>query len=170
MIFVVVGRVIDKRFISLLLMFLLSAVAAWTQVIKLASPFPAGSLWDTALHKMADEWHEISAGQVEVRVYSGGTAGEEGDIIRKIRIGQLDAGVLSSFGLKMIVSESIVLTLPGIIRSEYEMDYLLNNFAGRFNERFREEGFEILTGPNPDGCTFLEKARYVSRTICASNR
>jgi len=135
----------DKRLIFLLIILLLSAATAWAQVIKLASPFPAGSQWDIALHKLADEWREITAGQVKIRVYSGGTAGEEDDIIRKIKIGQIDAGILSSFGLKTIVSESIVLALPGFVRSEYEMDYLLENFVGRFDERFREAGFEILT-------------------------
>lgn len=113
--------------------------------IKLASPLPEATEWNSALLRMAEEWSAISDGLIQVKIYPGGIAGGEGDIIRKMRIGQLDAGVFSAFGLKAIVPETLVLTLPGLILNDRELNFILDNFVWRFDERFREEGFEVLT-------------------------
>jgi len=112
--------------------------------IKLASPLPEATEWNNALLRMAEEWSEISDGLIQVKIYPGGIAGGEGDIIRKMRIGQLDAGVFSAFGLRAIVPETLVLTLPGLILDDRELNFILDNFVWRFDERFREEGFEVL--------------------------
>jgi TRAP-type C4-dicarboxylate transport system substrate-binding protein len=127
----------------LILLFLLSQVL-FGQTIKLASPVPEGSGWDNDLRLMAEEWGEITGGRVRVRIYPGGVAGNEADMVRKMRFGQIDAGIFTSFGLKAMVPESFVMTLPGLLQNEMELDYVLDNFTGRFDERFREEGFEIL--------------------------
>ncbi len=126
----------------LLIFFLPQWLASLT--IKLASPLPEGTEWDNSLRRMADEWSEISDGRVRVRIYPGGIAGDEADMVRKMRIGQIDAGVFTAFGLKMMVPETFVLTLPGMLRNDGELGYILNNYVNRFDSRFREEGFEIL--------------------------
>jgi len=61
-----------------------------------------------------------------------------------MRFGQLDAGVFTAFGLKLMVPESFVVTLPGLLRDERELDFILDNYVRRFDDRFRDEGFEIL--------------------------
>lgn len=123
--------------------FSFSCAALSAQTIKLASPLPEGTEWHNALLRMANDWREITGGRVRLRIYPGGIAGNEADMVRKMRFGQLDAGVFSAFGLKAIVPETFVFTLPGLLRSEEELDYVLEHFLGRFDERFREEGFEI---------------------------
>jgi len=93
---------------------------------------------------MADEWSQITGGHVRVKIYPGGIAGDEADMVRKMRIGQIDAGVFTAFGLKMMVPETFVLTLPGLLKNDAELDFVLDNYVQRFDNRFREEGFEIL--------------------------
>lgn len=111
--------------------------------IKLASPLPEGTEWDTVLRRMADSWREITEGRVRVKIYPGSIAGSEADMIRKMRFGQLDAGVFTAFGLKSMVPETFVITLPGLIRNDSELDYVLGSWVERFDDRFREEGFEL---------------------------
>ena len=130
------------RFFILSLFFAAASLPA--QVVKLASPLPEGSEWDNALRQMADEWKKITNGQVQVRIYPGGIAGDESDMIRKMRFGQIDAGVFSSFGIKAMVPETFVVSLPGMIQTEKELDFVLENYIDRFDGRFREEGFEVL--------------------------
>ena len=60
--------------------------------IKLGSLAPAGSPWELGLKRVAAEWERISGGTVSVKIYSGGVAGDEPDMVRKIRIGTLNAG------------------------------------------------------------------------------
>ncbi|KGM38651.1 hypothetical protein JY97_15035 [Alkalispirochaeta odontotermitis] len=135
-----------KKKLALYLMFVLLCLAenAWALTIKLASPFPEATEWHNSLLRMAEEWSAITDGLVKVKIYPGGIAGKEGDIIRKMRMGQLDSGIFSAFGLQAIVPETLVLTLPGLIQNEEELNFILDNFVWRFDERFHEEGFAIL--------------------------
>jgi TRAP-type transport system periplasmic protein len=65
------------------------------QTIKLASLAPAGSSWDLGLKQIAADWKKVSNGSVVVKIYPGGIAGDESDVIRKIRISQLQAAGLT---------------------------------------------------------------------------
>ncbi len=137
----ILGRI---RHLALLLLLLLLPQFLTALTVKLASPLPEGTEWDNALRRMADEWSEITGGHVRVKIYPGGIAGDEADMVRKMRIGQIDAGVFTAFGLKMMVPETFVLTLPGLLKNDAELDFVLDNYVQRFDNRFREEGFEIL--------------------------
>jgi len=134
----------SARILLVFMVFAMVSVGVSAQTIKLASPLPEGTEWDTSLRRMAGDWNRITEGRVRVRIYPGGIAGGEGDMIRKMRFGQIDAGVFSAFGLKAMVPETFVVTLPGLIRNDAELDFVLDTFVSRFDERFREEGFEIL--------------------------
>ena len=132
------------RLIVLLLFLLQLPLSLSALTIKLASPLPEGTEWDNTLRRMADEWSEITGGRVRMRIYPGGIAGDEGDVVRKMRIGQIDAGVFSAYGLKVMVPETFVFTLPGLLQDEEELDYVLDHYVDQFDEKFREEGFEIM--------------------------
>ncbi|RLW69649.1 MAG: hypothetical protein B6D68_01820 [spirochete symbiont of Stewartia floridana] len=112
--------------------------------VKLGSPFPEGTAWDATLKRIAAEWRTISDGKVRMNVYPGGVAGNEDDMIRKMRIGQLDAAVFTIFGMKKIVPNSFVMALPGILESEDELDFAIKEFAPRFDEDFINQGFHVL--------------------------
>ena len=133
-----------RRFSFMLLILLSSSLCVSALTVKLASPLPESTEWDAALRRMADQWRDITNGSVRVQIYPGGIAGGEGDMVRKMRFGQLDAGVFTAFGLKVMVPETLVLTLPGLIRDDRELDWILEEYVGRFDGRFREEGFEML--------------------------
>ena len=133
------------RLLAVLFSFIFFQQSLGAFTIKLASPLPEGTEWDNSLRQMADEWSEITGGRVRVKIYPGGIAGDEADMVRKMRIGQIDAGVFSAFGLKMMVPETFVLTLPGLLKSDAEIDYVLEKFSLRFDEKFREAGFEMLS-------------------------
>ncbi len=135
-----------RRRAWLVIVFLtITPMAMGAVTIKMASQLPEGSTWHTDLLRMADEWRTISNGKVRLRIYPGNIAGSEADMIRKMRFGQLDAGIFTAFGLKSMVPETFVVTLPGLIQTEKELDYVLDNWVEQFDERFREEGFELMT-------------------------
>jgi len=66
--------------------------------IKLATLVPEGSIWDKAFHTMGERWTKDTGGRVKVRIYPGGVAGDEPDILRKMRIGSLNAAALTASG------------------------------------------------------------------------
>ena len=79
-----------------------AAHAQGTTVIKLATLVPDGSVWDRALKNAGVEWSQNTQGRVSLRIYPGGVAGDEPDIIRKMRIGQVQASALTVAGLAQI--------------------------------------------------------------------
>ena len=74
------------------------APPAWGLTIKLGSLAPSGSPWDKGLCRLGAEWQKISNGTVEPKIYPGGIVGDESDMTRKMRIGQLNAAGLSGRG------------------------------------------------------------------------
>ncbi len=131
-----------KGLVSLVLGLL--ALHAWGLTIKLGSVAPIGSPWDTALRSLAADWSRISNGQVELKVYLGGTAGDEPDMIRKMRIGQLQAAAITSVALNQINPDVLALSTPFLIDSEEELDYVLERTRPHFMGLLEERGFKVL--------------------------
>ena len=74
--------------VTLLCAVLLAASAAahaQPQVIKLASLVPDGSVWHKILQGTGAEWSTATGGRVTLRIYPGGVAGDEPDMVRKLR-------------------------------------------------------------------------------------
>jgi TRAP-type transport system periplasmic protein len=112
--------------------------------IKLGSVAPVGSPWDTALRAMAADWSRITGGQVELKVYLGGVAGDEPDMVRKIRIGQLQAAALTSLALNQISPDVLVLSSPFLIDNDGELDYVLARTKSVFVGDIESKGFRVL--------------------------
>ena len=130
-------------FIIFLLIFTVTDASSLT--LKLASLLPEGTEWDRKLKSMAADWSEISNGRVKIRIYSGGIAGTEPDVIRKMRFGQIDMAVLTAAGMTAINPDSFAISIPFLLETEEELDFVLENIAPDFEEGFREEGFIVLS-------------------------
>lgn len=123
----------------------LSAVPACAQtVVKLAVLVPDGSVWDNALQGMGAEWREATAGRVELRVYPGGVAGDEADVVRKMRIGQLQAATLTIGGLEEIDEAFGALAVPFLFDSYDELYAVLAALEGELAARLEAKGFVLL--------------------------
>ncbi len=133
-----------KTTISLLLLLFLMMMPLSAITIKMGSLFPEGTEWDRSLRKIVQEWKEITDGRVNLKIYAGGIAGSEEDMVRKMRIGQLDAAVLTSIGMNKIVSDCLVFSLPFFIQNEEELDFVLKELTPIFDDDFNEKGFEVL--------------------------
>ena len=68
-----------------------SPLSARRVLIKLGTSAPTNSSWHDALSYMRQEWRKISGGDVKVNIYAGGVAGDDPELVRKIRRGGLDA-------------------------------------------------------------------------------
>ena len=115
-----------------------------TVVVKLASPVPEGHSWHLVQKETADEWRAISGGRVAVRLYAGGLAGEDPDVVRRMRAGTLDAGVLSTVGLAEIDPFVRALGLPLMFASDAEAQYVFDKMRPGIEARMEAAGFLIL--------------------------
>ncbi len=136
-------RHIRALFLVFLVMLVpLSGAAALT--LKIGSLGPVDTPWDDALRRVAARWKEISGGQVTVKIYPGGIAGDEADMVRKVRIGQLDGVALSGTGLNRITSDILALCLPLFFHSNDELIYVMENTFDDFARTMKEKGFELV--------------------------
>lgn len=112
--------------------------------IKLATLAPDGSVWDKAMRSMGSQWKRDTGGRVQLRVYAGGIAGDEPDVLRKIRIGQLNAGTLTVRGLIDIDPAFEALAIPLFYDSYEEFFHVLHAVEGDLRDRARAKGFELI--------------------------
>lgn len=120
------------------------AASSGTVVIKIASIAPDRSPWDNALERMARDWERIAKGAVEVRIYPGGIAGGEQDMIRKIRIGTLQGGVFSNMGLAKIDHSITVLSIPFLFHSPDEFNAVFEKMRPSFEKGVEAQGFKVM--------------------------
>jgi len=113
-------------------------------VIRYATLAPSQSTFGKILKAWSRTLQKETEGRVELRYYSGGSQGDERDFIRKIRAGQMDAAGITATGLGIIVRPVLVLSSPGLIETYDELERVRNEMTPRFEEMFREAGFELL--------------------------
>ena len=112
--------------------------------IKMATLSPDGSPWDTTFEAMGKAWEAGTEGRVGLTIYPGGVAGDEPDILRKMKIGQYHAAALSVSGLADISKEFTVFEIPLFFRSEREMIHVLRELTPGLRETLDGEGFVLL--------------------------
>jgi len=133
------------RFLILVLFIILiplSTTAALT--LKIGSLGPVDTPWDNAMKRVAIRWNEISNGRVTVKIYPGGIAGDEADMIRKVRIGQLDGVGLTGTGLNRITSDILALVIPLFFHTNDELSYVMENMFDDFSVIMEDKGFELV--------------------------
>ncbi len=112
--------------------------------VKFATLAPEGSTWIKIMREYDKAIREQSGGRVGFKIYAGGVAGDEKDVIRKIRLGQYHAGGLTGVGLGEVSKSVRVLDAPFLFKSYDEIDYIINKFDAQFRQAFEEGGFVLL--------------------------
>jgi TRAP-type transport system periplasmic protein len=113
-------------------------------VIRLGTLAPDGTPLTKAYKQFDRELKERSGGDVRVRLYAGGAAGDEKVMVRKMRAGQLDGAVLTTTGLGALVRQVLVLQAPGVIRTYRQLDVVRDAMAEEFDAIFEQEGYVLL--------------------------
>jgi TRAP-type transport system periplasmic protein len=131
-----------KLIVVLLILFPLEQV--YSQTIKIGSLAPDGSAWYNALRDMGEEWERVTDGKVKINIYPGGVAGDEVDMVRKMRIGQLHAAAITDVGLSSIISEINAFQMPMMFNSYGELDYVRDKLAPKLEELLENKGFIVL--------------------------
>jgi TRAP-type C4-dicarboxylate transport system substrate-binding protein len=87
---------------------------------------------------------ELTNNEVQVRVYWGGTAGDEQDVVRKMRAGQMDAAPLGLDVLSQFVRECLVLQTPGLFRNYQQVDTVRKELTPGFADESYKNGYKAL--------------------------
>ncbi len=141
-----------------LLAFLVPALRAEaTVVVRLGTLAPAGSSWELILRRMGVEWANATGDELRLRIYAGGTVGDESEMIRKMRIGQLQAAAISNAGLAEIDASAYALMLPMMFSSYEEWDYVRQSVNPLLERKLEEKGFVVLAWSDVGWVYFFTK-------------
>jgi TRAP-type transport system periplasmic protein len=121
-----------------------ASVRAQTVRVKLATLVPDGSSWHLVLKKTAEDWKRLSAGKVTVSIFAGGVMGDDPDVVRKMRLGTVQAGVLTSVGVAEIDPSVSALGVPMLFTSYEEAYGVLEQLRPKLEANLAAKGFIVL--------------------------
>ena len=132
-----------KRIIIILLLFS-SVIFARKIVVKMGTLAPEGTDWHGMLIEMGQQWKSATKGKVQLRVYPGGVLGDERDMVRKMRIGQIQAAGMTAEGLSEIVSDFSCYFVPLVYQDSEDVNKVTEALLPELEQKLEDNGFKLL--------------------------
>lgn len=138
-------------------MLALNGFAADAQ-LRIGTLAPKNSLYHRQLMELGEAWRTAQGGHGKYVVYPDGSQGGETDMVRRMRIGQLQGGLLSVVGLREIEPSIAALqNMPMMFRSWEEVDYVREKMRPAMEKRFLDKGFVVLAWGDAGWVRFFTK-------------
>lgn len=132
-----------KMFFLIALCLSMNVLAA--QQLKLAVLVPEGTTWGNSLKKFSKEVETVTNGEVTFKVYYGGVSGDEPDVLRKVRIGQLHGGIFTGKTLGDIYGDVRAMEIPFTFYGDQKKaSAALTKLTPQFNQGIKAKGFVNL--------------------------
>ena len=129
---------LTRQFLFILL---LIATPLQAVTLKIATVAPDGTSWMKAMRQAAKEIKKETDGRVKLRFYPGGVMGNDKSVLRKIRVGQLHGGAITSGGLSNLYPDIQIYSLPFLFRSAKEVDYVRKQMDEKLIAGLKSKGF-----------------------------
>lgn len=113
-------------------------------VIKFATVAPEGSTWMRVMREYDKAVRQESNNRVGFKIYPGGVMGDEKDVLRKIKLGQLHSTGITGNGITDIAPKVRILDSPFLFRNYSEVDHIYQKFDKDFAQAFEDGGFILL--------------------------
>jgi len=136
-----------SRFSAVLGLSLLLAASARAQdvkYIKFATLAPEGSTWMNVMTDLSKDLEKATGGKLKFKFYPGAMAGEDKDVVKKIRIGQLQAAGFTGVGLGEIAPDVRLLDSPWLFHDRKELEHVREKFAKPLDAAVEKGGFVVL--------------------------
>ena len=130
--------------------------------IKVATVAPDGSGWMRAMRVGAAEIRDRTHGRVTIKFYPGGVMGNDAQVLRKIRVGQLHGGAFTGSGIAERYAGFNLYGIPLLFRSLDEVDYVRARMDAELEAGLADAGF-ISFGLIEGGFALMMSNEPVSR-------
>jgi len=126
--------------------------------LRIGTLAPKNSLYHRQLMELGEAWRTAQGGNAKYLVYPDGSQGGETDMVRRMRIGQLQGGLLSVVGLREIEPSIAALqNMPMMFKSWEEVDYVREKMRPAMEKRFLDKGFVVLAWGDAGWVRFFSK-------------
>jgi len=151
--------------------FTAGTAAAADLTLKIATVAPKGSIYHRVLQDMGEKWRAAESPNARFIVYTDSAQGPEAETVRRMRVGQLHASMLSIVGLSEIdESVSALQKIPLMFRSWEEVDYVRERLRSDLEQRLRAKGFVVLFWGEGGFVQFFSKAPHTMPEQFKSSR
>ncbi|HEX6835834.1 MAG TPA: TRAP transporter substrate-binding protein DctP [Polyangia bacterium] len=129
-----------------------SVAGAEEQTLRIGTIVPEGTGWARGLRTMASEVDTATRGSVKMKFYMGGIAGDETEMMERVRRGQLDGILSGAVACETYAPSLRVVRIPGVFQSWAETSYVLGRLRPLFEDESKRNGFkylgEAIVGPS----------------------
>ena len=154
------NNTIKKLVLTLVISLLgFNSPALLAKTIKVATISPEGTFWMKQMRAGAKEIKEKTQGRVKFKFYPGGVMGNDDNVLRKMRIGQLQGGAITIGSLSQSTPDTTIYGLPYLFSSlddaaeiRKTTDPMLSKLIeenGFVNFGFAQGGFSYLMSKEP---------------------
>jgi len=147
-------------FTLLAAMSVFSLPAAHAVTIKIATLSPDGTFWMKSMRDGADEIEKRTAGRVKFKFYPGGVMGEDANVLRKIRIGQLHGGAITIGSIADHAPDVTVYGLPFLFDSLDQAEQVREKSDDMLMKLIEKNGY-ISLGIAQGGYSYLMSKKPV---------
>jgi len=129
------------------------ALAAWSSmaavahadrtVLRLATAAPEATSWAKELRAFGRDVEKSTDGQVAIKWYMGGVAGDEKEALERVGKSQLD-GLASGIECAQIAPSMRALNVPGVVQGRDEANYVSQKLQAQFAAEAQKNGFALL--------------------------
>ncbi len=135
-----------------------SAVAAAPIKVRVGTLAPKGSSYTKHLQVMGEAWRQAPGGGALLTIYPDGTMGSEADMVRRMRLGQLQAAMVTTSGLSEIEPGVAGLqSMPKVFRTLEEVDFIEEKMQPMLEKRLEAKGFIVLFWSDAGFVRFFSK-------------
>src|SRR5436190_668436 len=139
------------------------AFGAGPTKVRLGTLAPKGSSYTRHLQAMGEQWRQAPGGGVQLTLYPDGTMGSEADMVRRMRLGQLQAAMVTTTGLSEIEPGTAGLqTIPKAFRTLEEVDYIGEKLQPMLEKRLEAKGFVVLFWSDTGFIRFFSKQPVIT--------
>jgi TRAP-type C4-dicarboxylate transport system substrate-binding protein len=117
---------------------------AQEHLIKFATLAPEGTTWMKIMREYDQTVRKESGGRLGFRIYPNSQQGEDKDVMRRIRLGQLHSAGVTGVGIGDISGNLRVLDAPFLFESYDEVDHIHRLFEKEFEQEYEKNGFVLL--------------------------
>ena len=126
--------------------------------LRIGSVVPKNSLYHQKLLELGEGWRAAQGAGARFTVFTDGSQGGEAELVRRMRIGQLQGALISVVGLRDIEPTTAALqNLPLLFRNWEEIDHVREKMRPAFERRVLERGFVVLGWGDAGWVRFFSK-------------
>ena len=123
---------------------LLLAGSLQAKTFKIGTMIPEGTNYASLLSEMSKKIKKATKNRVKFKFAWGGVAGDEPDVLRKIRVGQYHGGVFTAKTIADIYGDVRVMEIPFSFKDRAHSQKVLKEFTPMFEKGLSKKNFESL--------------------------